>query len=195
MPPALAAFLAAGPAPVYLGFGSMPDADPAGLVAALVGGARRAGHRMVLHSGWSRLRATGLLDDDVLVIDDVPHSLLFPRMAAVVHHGGAGTTAAALRAGVAAVVIPLFADQFFWGRRVAALGPAPRRSPANGSPTRGSRPPSPWPSVVATEAAGSRRSWRPRTGSPRPSPCSRNGWARDAPGHATARAAANACPA
>jgi UDP:flavonoid glycosyltransferase YjiC (YdhE family) len=122
LPPALAAFLAAGPAPVYLGFGSMPDADPAGLVAALVGGARRAGHRMVLHSGWSRLRATGLLDDDVLVVDDVPHSLLFPRMAAVVHHGGAGTTAAALRAGVAAVVIPLFADQFFWGRRVAALG-------------------------------------------------------------------------
>jgi sterol 3beta-glucosyltransferase len=122
LPPALAAFLAAGGAPVYLGFGSMPDADPAGLVAALVGGARRAGHRMVLHSGWSRLGATGLLDDDVLVVDDVPHSLLFPRMAAVVHHGGAGTTAAALRAGVPAVVVPLFADQFFWGRRVAALG-------------------------------------------------------------------------
>jgi sterol 3beta-glucosyltransferase len=121
LPPALAAFLATGPAPVYLGFGSMPDADPAGLVAALVGGARGAGHRMVLHSGWSRLRATGLLDDDILVVDDVPHSLLFPRMAAVVHHGGAGTTAAALRAGVPAVVIPLFADQFFWGRRVAAL--------------------------------------------------------------------------
>jgi len=122
LPAALAAFLAAGAAPVYLGFGSMPDADPAGLVAALVGGARRAGHRMVLHSGWSRLGATGLLDDDVLVVDDVPHSLLFPRMAAVVHHGGAGTTAAALRAGVPAVVVPLFADQFFWGRRVAALG-------------------------------------------------------------------------
>ena len=69
----------------------MPDADPAGLVAALVGGARRAGHRMVLHSGWSRLRAAGregLLGDDVLVVDDVPHSLLFPRMAAVVHHAG-----------------------------------------------------------------------------------------------------------
>lgn len=129
-PPVLEAFLAAGPAPVYLGFGSMPDADPAGLAEALVGGARRAGQRMVLHSGWSKLRAAGLLGDDVVVVDDVPHAWLFPRMAAVVHHGGAGTTAAALRAGTPAVVIPLFADQFFWGRRVAALGagaaPIPR---------------------------------------------------------------------
>jgi UDP:flavonoid glycosyltransferase YjiC (YdhE family) len=132
-PPALTAFLAAGPAPVYLGFGSMPDADPAGLVGALVGGARRAEHRMVLHSGWSKLREAGragLVGDDVLVVDDVPHAWLFPRMAAVVHHGGAGTTAAALRAGVPAVVIPLFADQFFWGCRVAALAagapPIPR---------------------------------------------------------------------
>ncbi len=125
--------LAGVPTPVYLGFGSMPDADPAELVGALVGGARRAGHRMVLHSGWSELREAGregLVGDDVLVVGDVPHAWLFPRMAAVVHHGGAGTTAAALRAGAPAVVIPLFADQFFWGGRVAALAagapPIPR---------------------------------------------------------------------
>jgi sterol 3beta-glucosyltransferase len=124
-PAALAAFLAAGRAPVYLGFGSMPDAQPAALVQALIVGARRAGQRMVLHSGWSRLREHGgLLGDDVLVVDDVPHAWLFPRMAAVVHHGGAGTTAAALRAGTPAVIIPLFADQFFWARQVAALGAA-----------------------------------------------------------------------
>lgn len=131
--PELAAFMDAGELPVYLGFGSMPDADPTGLIRALIGGARRAGRRMVLHSGWSQLQEVappGLLGDDVVVVDDVPHWWLFPRMAAVVHHGGAGTTAAALRAGVPAVVVPLFADQFFWARRVAALGagaaPIPR---------------------------------------------------------------------
>lgn len=120
--PELAAFLAAGPPPVFLGFGSMPDADPTGLVAALVGGARRAGQRMVLQTGWSGLRHDG---EGVLTIDDVPHGWLFPRVSAVVHHGGAGTTAAALRAGKPAVVVPLFADQFFWARRVAALGAGP----------------------------------------------------------------------
>ncbi|MEV4257550.1 glycosyltransferase [Spirillospora sp. NPDC049652] len=68
-------------------------------------------------------------DDDVLAVRDVPHTWLFPRTAAVVHHGGAGTTAAGLRAGVPSVVTPFFGDQPYWGDRVAALGAGPRPVP------------------------------------------------------------------
>lgn len=122
-PPALAAFLDAGPRPVYVGFGSMPDRDPGALLDMSLTAARRVGRRVVLLSGWSGLGAAGT--DDVLVIDDVPHRWLFERVEAVVHHGGAGTTAAGLRAGRPTVVVPFFSDQFFWGRRVAALGAGP----------------------------------------------------------------------
>ncbi len=128
-PPAvLARFLAAGPVPVYLGFGSMPDPDPAALAALLLDAVRAAGLRAVVLSGWSGLRppdSTG----QVLVVDEVPHAWLFPRVQAVLHHGGAGTTAAGLRAGAPTVVVPFFADQFFWGRRVAALGAGPAPIP------------------------------------------------------------------
>jgi sterol 3beta-glucosyltransferase len=117
-PRALLDFLAAGEPPVYLGLGSMSDGDPARAAALLIDAARAAGRRIVLLAGWADLTAAG---NDVAVVDDVPHWWLFPRMAAVVHHGGAGTTAAALRAGVPAVVIPFFADQFFWAHRVNAL--------------------------------------------------------------------------
>jgi UDP:flavonoid glycosyltransferase YjiC (YdhE family) len=68
-------------------------------------------------------------DDDVLAVRDVPHSWLFPRVAAVVHHGGAGTTAAGLRAGVPTIVCPFFGDQPYWGERVAALGAGPSPLP------------------------------------------------------------------
>ncbi|ODT99603.1 MAG: hypothetical protein ABS81_25450 [Pseudonocardia sp. SCN 72-86] len=122
-PAALAAFLAAGPPPVYVGFGSMPDRDARSLAESALTAARRAGGRVVLLSGWSGLAAAG--DPDVLVVDDVSHRWLFPRVAAVVHHGGAGTTAAGLRAGRPTVVVPFFSDQFFWGRRIAALGAGP----------------------------------------------------------------------
>lgn len=128
-PPApLTAFLDAGAPPVYLGFGSMPDADPAAATGMLLGGLRRAGRRGVLLSGWSGL-APSDSTDDVLVVGEVPHAWLFPRVAAVLHHGGAGTTAAGLLAGAPTVVVPFFADQFFWGRRVAALGAGPRPVP------------------------------------------------------------------
>lgn len=131
-PPAqLAEFLAAGPAPVCIGFGSMVGDDPAGLAALVVDAARRAGTRAVLLSGWGGLVAGDLGGDDVLVLDQAPHDGLFPRCAAVVHHGGAGTTGAGLRAGVPAVVVPFGMDQPFWASRVAALGagpaPVPRR--------------------------------------------------------------------
>jgi sterol 3beta-glucosyltransferase len=96
----------------------MSDGDPARTAALLVTAARAAGKRAVLLSGWADLTAAG---DDIAVVDDVPHWWLFPRTAAVVHHGGAGTTAAALRAGVPAVVVPFFADQFFWAHRVSTV--------------------------------------------------------------------------
>lgn len=121
LPPALADFLAAGEPPVYLGFGSMPDQDPSAAAELLLTAARRVGRRAVLSSGWSGLSPADTTDD-VLVVGDVPHRALFPRCAAAVHHGGAGTTAAAVLAGIPSVVVPFFADQFFWGRRVTQLG-------------------------------------------------------------------------
>jgi sterol 3beta-glucosyltransferase len=125
--PELEAFLAAGPAPVCVGFGSMVGGDPRATADLVRAAVRRAGVRAVLLSGWGALDAEP--SDDVFVADEVPHDLLFPRAAAVVHHGGAGTTGAALRAGVPAVVVPFAADQPFWGSRVAALGVGPRPIP------------------------------------------------------------------
>ena len=114
--PELEAFLDAGEPPVYLGFGSMPAAE--GTSRTLIDAARAAGRRVILSQGWAEL---GLVDDapDCLAIGDVNQQALFPRVAAVVHHGGAGTTTAAARAGVAQVAVPMFGDQFYWGRRSA----------------------------------------------------------------------------
>ncbi|MGK5685284.1 glycosyltransferase [Actinoplanes sp. URMC 104] len=122
----LAAFLAAGPPPVYVGFGSMPAADGEALSELVAQAVRRAGVRAVVSEGWAGLHASG---DDILTVAEVPHEWLFPRMAAVVHHAGAGTTAAGLRAGVPAVPVPLMVDQPFWARRLQALGAAPDAIP------------------------------------------------------------------
>ena len=124
--PILRDFLDAGPPPVYLGFGSMTTRNPAEVTEIALEALRRTGQRGLLMTGWGGLSA-GDLPDDILVIDGAPHDWLFPRMAAVVHHGGCGTTAAGLRAGVPSIVVPFFADQPYWGARVAALdvGPPP----------------------------------------------------------------------
>ena len=130
-PPAdLRDFLAAGPAPVYVGFGSFGDGDPAAMARAVVDGLRQAGRRGLLLAGWQGLQAERP-GDDILVIDGAPHDWLFAHMALVVHHGGAGTAAAALRAGVPQLVVPFSADQPFWADRVQRAGvggrPLPRR--------------------------------------------------------------------
>lgn len=124
-PPAdLERFLADGEPPVYVGLGSMTGRDPEQLTTVVLDALRLARRRGVLLSGWAGLGA--LADgDDVCVVDDIPHDWLFPRVAAVVHHGGAGTTAAGLRAGRPSVLLPFFADQPFWGRRVMELGAGP----------------------------------------------------------------------
>jgi sterol 3beta-glucosyltransferase len=125
-PPALEAFLAAGPLPVYVGFGSMAGRAPERTTRIVLDALRRAGLRAVLARGWGGLQA-GDLPASVHLLNRVPHDWLFPRVAAVVHHGGAGTTAAGLRAGRPTVVCPFFGDQSFWARRVheAGVGPAP----------------------------------------------------------------------
>ena len=125
-PPALVAFLQAGPPPVYVGFGSMAHRRPEETASLVLRSLAQAKQRAILLSGWSGMQEIQT-PDSVFVIDSVPHAWLFPRVAAVVHHGGAGTTAAGLRAGVPSIVIPFFGDQPFWGQRVAQLsvGPAP----------------------------------------------------------------------
>jgi sterol 3beta-glucosyltransferase len=128
-PPAdLDRFLAEGPAPVYVGFGSMRGRDPRGLADVVVRALQTAGVRGVLSSGWGGLEAEDL-PADMIRVDDVPHDWLFPRMRAVVHHGGAGTTHTGLRASRPTVICPFMADQPFWGRvvRDRGLGPAPIR--------------------------------------------------------------------
>lgn len=120
-PAALQAFLEAGAPPVYVGFGSMAGQDPQEMGALILDALHACGRRGVLATGWGGLRA-GPLPPDVFVLDAAPHGWLFPRMAVVVHHGGAGTTAAALRAGLPSVIVPFIVDQPFWGARVKALG-------------------------------------------------------------------------
>ncbi|GAA0428842.1 glycosyl transferase [Actinoplanes capillaceus] len=121
--PALRRFLDDGDPPVFLGFGSL---DAPGLRAVVEETVTRLGRRVVVQTGAAGLTAG---HRNVLVVGDEPHELLFPRTAMVVHHGGAGTTAAALRAGVPSVIVPFTADQPFWAHRAAALGAAPAPIP------------------------------------------------------------------
>ncbi|WP_329493466.1 glycosyltransferase [Kitasatospora herbaricolor] len=126
-PPAeLADFLRAGPPPVFIGFGSMAPGEGERLSELVAAAVKRAGVRAVVQAGWAELSGGG---DDLLAIGDVPHDWLFPRTAAVVHHAGAGTTGAALRAGVPAVPVPVMADQPFWADRLHRLQVAPRPLP------------------------------------------------------------------
>ncbi len=128
--PKLETFLDQGPPPLYVGFGSMTDPDPAATTRALLEALSRLGCRALISRGWAGL-ADGPLPEGVLAIGPVSHAELFPRLAAVVHHGGAGTTTTAARAGVPQIIVPHVFDQFYWAQRVEALGlgpPAPRRS-------------------------------------------------------------------
>ncbi|MGG6269289.1 glycosyltransferase [Leptolyngbya sp. AN03gr2] len=129
-PIALLDFLQSSSPPVYIGFGSMGSRNPEETADLVLEAIASTGQRAILQSGWGGL-SKSRLPDTVLMVDSVPHSWLFPHVAAVVHHGGAGTTAAGLRAGVPSIVIPFFGDQPFWGQRLAELGvgldPIPRK--------------------------------------------------------------------
>jgi UDP:flavonoid glycosyltransferase YjiC (YdhE family) len=129
--PELKAFLDAGDPPVYIGFGSMSGRQPEQLAAIVLEALAKSGQRGVLLTGWGGLRA-GLAPENVFVLDSAPHNWLFAHMAAVVHHGGAGTTAEGLRAGIPTVIVPFSFDQPFWGERIKTLGlgpdPIPQKS-------------------------------------------------------------------
>jgi UDP:flavonoid glycosyltransferase YjiC (YdhE family) len=125
-PPApLVNFLESGPPPVCVSFGSMTSRDPRATSRLVIAALRRAGQRGICLNGWGALDADEAADD-VLTCGWLPIDWLFPRVAAVVHHGGAGTTASGLRAGAPSVITPAFGQQYFWSERVAALGVGPR---------------------------------------------------------------------
>lgn len=120
-PSDLTQFLEAGDAPFYIGFGSMSSKDPQATTRLILDAVQKVGVRAVIYSGWAGLNHDGI-PDTIFLSTGAPHEWLFPRMAGVIHHGGAGTTAAGLRAGVPSAVISHMADQPYWGRRVAELG-------------------------------------------------------------------------
>ena len=131
LPPAdLVRFLDAGPPPVYIGFGSMILADPEATVALVLAAVAQAGCRAVIAAGWGGLTPKAL-SPNVFALVEAPHDWLFPRMAAVVHHGGAGTTAAALRAGVPSIIIPFLGEQSFWAHTLVQRGVAHEALPQN----------------------------------------------------------------
>ncbi|KAH9124331.1 hypothetical protein AeMF1_004885 [Aphanomyces euteiches] len=112
-----AAFLASGPAPIFVGFGSMVIPHPAKTTQTIIDAATEAQVRVVIQSSWSDMSNGGSIEipDNLFILGNCPHDWLFPRMAAVVHHGGAGTTGAGLLAGKPTFIVPFFGDQPFWG--------------------------------------------------------------------------------
>ncbi len=121
VPAPLASWLDDGSPPVFFGFGSMPVEDPVAMVALIGEVSRAAGVRALVSAGWARLAAVDTDDPDVYVTGPFNHDLVLPRCRAAVHHGGAGTLAASLGAGLPTVVCSVFADQPFWGARVTEL--------------------------------------------------------------------------
>ena len=129
--PRVAAFLDLDPAPVFVGFGSMVAPRVPELAAHAIDAVRAIGHGVIIAGGWAELDRHVTPASDVLTINAVPHDRVFPRVAAVVHHGGAGTTTAAARAGVPQVVLPHILDQYYWAHRVEQLGLGPRGLPVD----------------------------------------------------------------
>ncbi|MQB44700.1 glycosyltransferase [Rhizobium sp. ICMP 5592] len=129
-PEALMQFLESGPPPIYVGFGSMMHHDAAGFTDKVLGAVKMTGKRAVLATGWGGLSEKADFDTStVFALERAPHDWLLPRMALAVHHAGAGTTAAAARAGIPSVVTPVFGDQPFWAARLEHLGVAPKALP------------------------------------------------------------------
>ncbi len=129
-PKDLQIFLDQGEPPIYIGFGSIGGKDPAATARLILQAVQHAQVRAVIATGWGGLACPdALIPEGVHVISEAPHDHLFPSMAAVVHHGGAGSTAAGLRAGKPTLICPFFGDQPFWGERVHTLGIGPEPLP------------------------------------------------------------------
>ncbi|KAK8552349.1 hypothetical protein V6N13_120755 [Hibiscus sabdariffa] len=116
-----------GPQPIYIGFGSMPLDDSKKTTDVILEALKDTGQRGIIVRGWGDLRHFAEVTENIFLQEDCPHDWLFPQCSAVVHHGGAGTTATGLKAGCPTTIVPFFGDQFFWGDRVheRGLGPAP----------------------------------------------------------------------
>jgi vancomycin aglycone glucosyltransferase len=125
------AFLRLDPAPVYVGFGSMVAKRVPALAAETIAAVRAVGRAAIVAGGWAGLDRHVTPADDILIAGALPHAKVFPRVSAVIHHGGAGTTTAAARAGVPQVILPHILDQYYWAHRVAQLGLGPRAMPAD----------------------------------------------------------------
>jgi len=134
LPADVEAFLDAGEPPVYIGFGSMPNDDPVARSEIIAEACTAVGCRAIVSAGWGGL-GRGIAGSRIKTIGAINHRLLFERVAVIVHHGGAGTIAAAARAGVPQVIVPHLFDQFYWASRVETLGLGP---PALASQFRGS---------------------------------------------------------
>jgi UDP:flavonoid glycosyltransferase YjiC (YdhE family) len=121
-PPDLAEFLGAGPTPIYIGFGSIVIDDPKALTQIILEAVQRTGVRAIVSRGSAGLGAGVDIPKEVFLLGDCPHSWLFQKVAAVVHHGGAGTTAAGIATGNPTIIVPFFGDQHFWGKMIARAG-------------------------------------------------------------------------
>lgn len=125
-PVALSRFLAAGPKPVYIGFGSMVSSNAKAFTQTVLDGVKKSGLRAVLATGWGALDGDdGPRGEQIFFLRQAPHDGLFPLMSGAVHHGGAGTTAAAARAGIPSVIVPFFGDQPFWAHCLNRRGVSP----------------------------------------------------------------------
>ena len=127
-PESLLHFLADGSPPIFIGFGSMPVRDPQRVTRMILAAVQQTGQRAILHTGWAGLGQSDL-PETIYQLEYAPYGWLFPQMAAVVHHGGSGTTGFGFWAGVPTILVPFLFDQFFWGRRIEALGVGPEPVP------------------------------------------------------------------
>jgi sterol 3beta-glucosyltransferase len=122
-PTALIQFIEKAEPPIYIGFGSMKDINSFGVTLKMIAEALAiTKQRAVVALGWSKLNNNDPIPENIFLIESIPHSWLFPKMKIVIHHGGAGTTAAGLTAGKPTIIIPHNADQPAWGLRVYELG-------------------------------------------------------------------------
>jgi sterol 3beta-glucosyltransferase len=121
-PPGLSEWFDNGPAPVYFGFGSTPVLDPAALLHDVAEVTRQLGLRGLVGAGWTQFASAGQLPEHLFIAPEFDHDRFFPRCRAAVHHGGAGTTATALYAGLPSLVMSVMGDQPHWGSRLKALG-------------------------------------------------------------------------
>lgn len=127
-PPELVNFLKSGKAPLCVTFGSMVNPDVQRVTKSIMEAANHLGERIIILTGWGGWKPE-IHNENTFFIESVHHSWLFPQCKLVIHHGGAGTTAAGIKAGVPAIIIPHTADQPFWGRRIADIGVGPRPIP------------------------------------------------------------------